>query len=52
MQSPLIELENVSKIYHNVERELGFKNKVVSLFKPVYRNDQVLADICFTLFSG
>ncbi|GAA5107555.1 ATP-binding cassette domain-containing protein [Bartonella jaculi] len=52
MASPLIDLNNVSKIYRNVDRGNGFRNKVVSLFKPVYTNHHVLKDMSFTLFSG
>ncbi|WP_317993897.1 ATP-binding cassette domain-containing protein [Bartonella gliris] len=52
MASPLIDLNNVSKIYRNIDRGTGFRNRVVSLFKPVYTNHHVLKDMHFTLFSG
>ncbi len=52
MGSLLIDVNNVSKIYRNIDREIGFKNKVFSLFKPDYTNHYVLKDMSFTLFSG
>ncbi|ACS51501.1 ABC-type transport system, ATP-binding protein [Bartonella grahamii as4aup] len=52
MGSLLIDVNNVSKIYRNIDRGIGFKNKVFSLFKPVYTNHHVLKDMSFTLFSG
>ncbi|EJF98368.1 hypothetical protein MEI_00867 [Bartonella vinsonii subsp. arupensis Pm136co] len=52
MALPLIDINNVSKIYRNIDRGIGFKNKVVSFFKPVYTNHHVLKDISFTLFPG
>lgn len=52
MASLLIDLNKVSKIYRSKEHAPGFTNKVVSLFKPTYRNYHVLKDISFTLFSG
>ncbi|GAA4664963.1 hypothetical protein GCM10023262_12240 [Bartonella pachyuromydis] len=52
MASLLIDLNKVSKIYRSKEHAPSFTNKVVSLFKPTYRNHHVLKDISFTLFSG
>ncbi|WP_208436158.1 ATP-binding cassette domain-containing protein [Bartonella phoceensis] len=52
MASLLIDLNKVSKTYRSINSATGFTNKVVSLFKPVYRKHQVLQEISFTLFSG
>ncbi|WP_375695817.1 ATP-binding cassette domain-containing protein, partial [Bartonella sp. AC67GZZY] len=52
MGSLLIDVNNVSKIYRSMDRGTSFKNRVLSLFKPVYTNYHVLKDISFTLFSG
>ncbi|WP_273760284.1 ATP-binding cassette domain-containing protein [Bartonella sp. ML70XJBT.G] len=52
MASLLIDLNKVSKIYCSKEHAPGFTNKVVSLFKPTYKNHHVLKEISFTLFSG
>ncbi|PIT68294.1 ATP-binding cassette domain-containing protein [Bartonella tribocorum] len=52
MGSLLIDLNNVSKIYRNIDRGTSFKNRVRSFLKPVYTHYHVLKDISFTLFSG
>ncbi|PIT69528.1 ATP-binding cassette domain-containing protein [Bartonella tribocorum] len=52
MGSLLIDLNNVSKIYRNIDRGTSFKDRVRSFLKPVYTKHHVLKDISFTLFSG
>ncbi len=52
MGSLLIDVNNVSKTYRNINSTTGFTNKVVSLFKPTYSSYHALKEISFTLFSG
>ncbi|MER2471091.1 ATP-binding cassette domain-containing protein [Photorhabdus laumondii] len=52
MNSLLIEVNNVSKIYRSKESGYGVKEKLIGIFKPTFSDYQALSDISFTLLAG